>query len=127
MLSVIESKIQKYLLLLKSKGFAAYQGKPSFPVLLVVTTGPGRAKSLEERVIAAILQSKMLPQDVGRFLTVAVSDLKTLKGRSVLDPVWRPVPEGGPLMRNRPMHLCPVATICSIQPYGGLSQNHTGV
>lgn len=28
---------------------------------------------------------------------------------------------------NRPMHLCPVATICSIQPYGGLSQNHTGV
>jgi len=99
MLSVIESKIQRYLLLLKSKGFAAYQGKPSFPVLLVVTTGTGRAKSLEERVIAAILQSKMLPQDVGRFLTVAVSDLKTLKGRSVLDPVWRPVPEGGPLRR----------------------------
>lgn len=76
-----------------------YQGQPSYPVLLLLTTGPIRAKSLEQRVMAAILQAKLLPQDVSRFLTVAVSDQKTLAGRSVLDPVWCPVPEGGPLKR----------------------------
>ena len=98
-LSYVEAKISKYLLFLKSKAFAAYQGRPTFPVLLVITTGPGRARSLEQRVIAAILHAKLLPHDVARFLTVAVSDQNTLEGRSVLDAVWRPMPEGGPLRR----------------------------
>jgi len=57
------------------------------------------ASATSESVIAAILQSKLLPQDVSRFLTVAVSDQKTLAGQSVLNAVWRPVPEGGPLKR----------------------------
>ena len=98
-LKYVEDKITKYLLFLKSKAFAAYQGRPTFPVLLLITTGPLRAEALEQRVIAAILQAKLLPHDVGRFLTVAVSDLKTMEGRTVLDPIWRSVPEGGPLKR----------------------------
>lgn len=52
LLSYVEAKISKYLLLLKSKAFAAFQGKPSFPVLVIITTGPAKTKSLEERVIA---------------------------------------------------------------------------
>jgi len=98
-LSYVEAKISKYLLLLKSKGFAKHSGRPSFPVLLLLTTGPARAESLEQRVLASILQAKLLPQDVSRFATIAVSDLKTLQGRSALGAVWRAIPEGGPPRR----------------------------
>ena len=45
-LNYIEAKISRYLLCLKSKGFAANQGSPYFPVVLLLTTGPVRAKSV---------------------------------------------------------------------------------
>lgn len=96
---ILERKFGKYLLLLKSRGFAAYQGRPTFPVLLVITSSPGRAAMLGERWLASVLQAKLLPGDVNRFMTVAFTDLQTLKGRNIFDELWVKGIEGGPPVR----------------------------
>lgn len=94
-LRFLEEKFRQYLLLYKSKAFDPAPVPLIPPVLLVVTSSPARAEMLNQRVLAAMIQENVRPEDVRLFMTIAVTDTGTLERNGVLEKIWQ-VPLGGP-------------------------------
>lgn len=120
-LEQIKLKVEKYLRLLLRLGWAQQGGRPCFPLVMFVTRTPRRAASIAGCFAAACRGVGVLPQDVNRFATFAVSDARSIDSRGITSDIWNVPLE--PLGTNRPFdillpsnHMC-----CDLRRYSSVT------